>query len=122
MENVKIKRIRRRRRKKRVRKTIFGTANRPRLTVFRSAKHMYAQVIDDAGGITLCAASTRDPSLAKEMQNGGNKAAATSIGAALAQAMKNKGIEKATFDRNGFAYHGRVKALAQAVRDGGVKL
>jgi large subunit ribosomal protein L18 len=122
MNRIEAKITRRQRRKKRVRKSVFGTVEHPRLTVFRSTKHIYAQVIDDTAGKTLCALSTRDRSLAGQVGYGGNKAAAAKVGAALVQVLKEKGIGQVTLDRNGYAYHGRIKALADALREGGIKI
>ena len=104
-------------RKLRIRKKISGTAERPRLTVFRSGSHIYAQVIDDVTGTTLASASDLQKTVAAE----GNKTdRAKSVGAAVASACKAKGIEKVVFDRNGYLYHGRVKALADAAREAGL--
>jgi len=122
MNRIDTKKIRRTRRKKRVRKKISGTPVCPRLTVFRSAKHIYAQAVDDTAGVTVCSASTRDKQLSGTVGYGGNKAAAGKVGLALAEALKEKKIAQVTFDRNGYVYHGRLKALADALRDGGVKL
>ena len=102
----------------RVRNRVAGTAQRPRLNVFRSLKHIYAQVIDDEKGMTLAAAST----LEKEFEGtGGNIAAAKAVGAAIAKKALAKGISEVVFDRGGYIYHGRVAALAQAAREGGLK-
>ncbi|MBR4880059.1 MAG: 50S ribosomal protein L18 [Clostridia bacterium] len=102
----------------RVRAKISGTAECPRLNVFRSAKNIYAQVIDDVAGVTLCSAST----LEKEFnQYGGNCEAAAMVGKKIAQVCLEKGIENVVFDRGGYLYHGRVKALAEAAREGGLK-
>lgn len=103
----------------RVRKKIQGTTERPRLNVFRSSKHMYAQIIDDTNGVTLVSASTVDKEL-KE-QNGGNVDAARKVGELLAQRAKANGIEHVVFDRGGYLYHGRVKALADAAREAGLE-
>lgn len=108
------------RRHKRVRQKVSGTSERPRLAVYRSLKHIYAQVIDDIKGETLLSVSTVDGDFEKK-QYGGNVAAAKAIGAALAEKAKAKGIEKVVFDRGGRQYHGRVKALADAAREGGMK-
>ena len=106
------------RRHRRVRGKISGTAARPRLDVFRSAKHIYAQVIDDVAGNTLVSASSLD----KEIEgNGGNKEAAKKVGAAIAKRAADKGIAEVVFDRGGYIYHGRVKELAEAAREGGLK-
>lgn len=107
------------RRKKRIRKKLSGTTDRPRMSVFRTAKHIYAQVINDETGSTLCAASTLSKDVRGELE--GNKtAAAKKVGAAIAKACSDKGIAKVVFDRNGFIYHGRIKALAEAAREGGL--
>jgi large subunit ribosomal protein L18 len=108
------------RRKKRIRKNMNGTTERPRLSVFRTAKHIYAQVINDAEGQTLAAASTLTKGV-KENVGGINKTdAAKKVGAAIAKVCADKGIEKVVFDRNGFIYHGRIKALAEAAREAGL--
>ena len=105
------------RRKKRIRKRITGTSERPRLSVFRSAKHIYAQVIDDSTGKTLAAASSKG----KGFATSGDKAErAKAVGTAVAEACKAAKIEKVVFDRNGYIYHGRVKALADGAREGGL--
>jgi large subunit ribosomal protein L18 len=110
------------RRHRRVRKKVSGTAERPRLAVFRSNKHIYAQVIDDVAGRTLAAASTEDPSLKGTAGGtGGNVDAATKVGNLVAERAKAAGIEKVVFDRGGFRYHGRVAALADAARAGGLE-
>ena len=103
----------------RVRGKIAGCPARPRLNVFRSNKNIYAQLIDDASGVTLCAASTLDKGFAAG--NGGNKAAAREIGKVLAQRAQKKGITEVVFDRGGYLYHGRVKELADGAREGGLK-
>ena len=102
----------------RVRNRVAGTAERPRLNVFRSLKHIYAQVIDDEKGTTLAAASSLDKGFEG---TGGNIAAAKAVGAAIAKKALEKGISEVVFDRGGYIYHGRVAALAQAARDGGLK-
>ena len=104
-------------RHKRVRAKVFGTASRPRLCVFRSAKNIYAQVIDDEKGVTLVACS----SLNDKSQYGGNKEAAKAVGEAVAKAALAKGIENVVFDRGGYIYHGRVQALAEGAREAGLK-
>ena len=104
-------------RKLRIRKKISGTAERPRLSVFRSGSHIYAQVIDDVTGTTLASASDLQKTVAAE---GTKTDRAKSVGTAVASACKAKGIEKVVFDRNGFIYHGRVKALAEAAREAGL--
>ncbi len=108
------------RRKHHIRKTVSGTAARPRLSVFRSNKHIYAQLIDDEAGRTLASASTKSEGYKAEGANS-NKAAAAKVGTIIAEQAKAAGIESVTFDRNGFLYHGRVAALADAAREGGLK-
>ena len=107
----------RQRRALRVRKKVTGTAEKPRLCVFRSNKNIEAQLIDDVKGVTLVSASSTQLKLA----NGGNCEAAAKVGASLAEKAKAKGIETVVFDRNGYIYHGRVAALADAAREGGLK-
>jgi len=108
----------RKKRHKRVRGKISGTPERPRLNVFRSEKHIYAQVIDDVAGKTLCCAS----SVEKTFEGtGGNKDAAKKVGEMIAERAKAKGLETVVFDRGGYLYHGRVKELAEAAREGGLK-
>ncbi len=121
MNNIKIKQVRLARRKRRVRKSVFGTAERPRLSVTRSLGNIYAQIIDDDKGITLCQASTKDKDLGGKLTYGGNVKAAKEVGTILAARAKDKGIEMVTFDRNGRQFHGRIKALADAAREGGLK-
>ena len=105
-------------RHKRVRGKISGTAERPRLNVYRSTNNIYAQLIDDVKGVTLCAASSLD----KEFEGtGGNKDAARKVGMAIAKAAADKGITEVVFDRGGYIYHGRVKELAEGAREGGLK-
>ena len=106
------------RRKRHIRKTIGGVADRPRLSVFRSAKHIYAQVIDDTTGVTLASAS----SIVKGFgESGGNREGAALVGAAIAERAKAAGINTVVFDRNGYLYHGRVASLADAAREAGLK-
>lgn len=112
---------RRERRQKRVRKKLHGTLERPRLAVFRSSKHIYAQVINDDEGRTLAAASTLDPEIKSQMAYGGNKAAATLVGRVVAERAKRAGIDKVCFDRRSYKYHGRVQALAEAAREAGLQ-
>ena len=109
------------RRRHRVRRNIRGTAERPRLAVFRTHKHIYAQVIDDASGKTLASASTMDKALRSSVAFGGNKQAAEAIGKAVAERAKAAGITKVCFDRGEFRYHGRVAALADAARAAGLE-
>jgi len=108
-------------RKVRVRKNVRGTVERPRLSIFRSANHIYAQIINDEEGLTLAAASSLSPSIKGDEGHKGNVATAKKVGAAIAQAAMAKGITQVVFDRNGFIYHGRVKALADAAREAGLK-
>lgn len=108
------------RRKMRVRKKIDGTAECPRLSVFKSAKHIYVQAIDDVGGRTLAAASTVDKDLKKKVSNSKKVDAAGLVGGLLANRLKNVGVSKVVFDRNGFRYRGRVAAVAQGAREAGL--
>lgn len=110
----------RKKRHLRVRKKIQGTPERPRLNVFRSSKHMYAQIIDDSKGVTLVSASTLDKEL-KDLDNGGNVEAARKVGELIAKRAKENGINKVVFDRGGYLYHGRVQALADAAREAGLE-
>ncbi|MDR1296174.1 MAG: 50S ribosomal protein L18 [Deltaproteobacteria bacterium] len=111
----------RRRRQSRVRKTVRGTASCPRLCVFRSAVHIYAQIIDDASGVTLAAASTLTPGVKERLAGLKKIQQAAEVGKELARTAKDKGLEKVVFDRNGFLYHGRVKALSEGAREAGLK-
>jgi large subunit ribosomal protein L18 len=104
----------------RVRKKVFGTAERPRLNVFRSLKHIYAQIIDDTTGRTLVAASTLDPAIKGKLKHGGNKEAAKEVGTLVAKKALDAGITSVVFDRGGYIYHGRVKELAEAAREAGL--
>ncbi len=106
----------------RVRTKVTGTPERPRLCVFRSLSHIYAQVIDDRTGRTLAAASSLDKTIRQQQKGGGNIAAAKIVGKAIAERAKAAGIEQVVFDRGGYKYHGRVKALADAAREAGLKL
>lgn len=108
-------------RHKRIRKKIFGTPERPRLSVFRSEKHIYAQIIDDTKGITLAAASTTEKVLREKLPKTWNIEAAKEVGKLIAERALAKGIKEVVFDRGGFKYHGRVKALAEAAREAGLK-
>jgi len=105
----------------RVRKKIEGTTARPRLNIFRSSKHMYAQLIDDTTGVTVASASTQDKELKAEVGNGGNVEAARKVGELIAKRAKEKGVEQIVFDRGGYLYHGRVQALADAAREAGLQ-
>lgn len=104
----------------RIRKRISGTEERPRLAVFKSNQNIYAQIIDDVKGITLTASSTLDPELRKALEKGGNIEAAQKVGADIAARAKAKGITKVVYDRGGFNYHGKIKALADAARENGL--
>ena len=114
---------RRLRRQRRVRNRLSGTAERPRLAVFRSSKHIYAQIIDDTQGKTLAAADTAEKDLKTQFHKGygGNKAAAALIGKAIAERAKAAGVGKVCFDRRSYKYHGRVQALADAAREAGLQ-
>src|ERR1700693_2631821 len=117
MNHQRHKHKRQLRRRNHVRRKVVGTAERPRLSVFRSSKHIYVQLIDDITGITLGAASTTG----KEGIYGGNVKAAKIVGQKIAELAKTRGIEKVAFDRGHYRYHGRIKALADAAREGGLQ-
>jgi large subunit ribosomal protein L18 len=104
----------------RLRRRVRGSAERPRLAVFRSLSHIYAQLIDDETGRTLLAVDSRSPAFRQRHSTGGNVAAAKIVGELLAQRARERGIQRAVFDRGGFHYHGRIKALAEAARAGGL--
>lgn len=106
---------------KRVRKIVSGTAERPRLAVFRSLKGIYVQAIDDETGNTIVSASTLEKEFKALGKSGGNIEAAKFVGNAIASRLKEKGVEKAVFDRGGFLYHGRIKAVAESAREAGLK-
>ena len=108
------------RRKYHVRKKVFGTSERPRLSVFRSNKHIYAQIIDDVGGATLVSTSTRVKGLREQLPQGGNKKAAEAVGEAIAKQALGVGIKCVCFDRNRYKFHGRTKVLADAARKAGL--
>ncbi len=108
------------RRKYHVRKKVFGTSERPRLSVFRSNRHIYAQIIDDVAGATLASASTRTKGMRDKLPNAGNKKAAEIIGEAVAKQALGVGIKCVRFDRNRYKFHGRVRALAEAARKAGL--
>ncbi|MCE5200666.1 MAG: 50S ribosomal protein L18 [Armatimonadota bacterium] len=116
------KELLRQKRHKRLRKKMFGTADKPRLNVFRSIANIYAQVIDDASGKTLVAASTIDSEIKPQIKTGGNAEAAKLVGLLVGKRAKENGIETVVFDRGGFKYHGRVAALADGAREAGLKL
>jgi large subunit ribosomal protein L18 len=111
----------RQRRHRRVRKRVIGTPERPRLSVFKSARHIYAQVIDDVAGRTLVAASTLSPEARTAERAGGKQAAAARVGALLAEKARAASIRRVVFDRGGFPFHGRVRALATGAREGGLE-
>ena len=115
------KKNKRLRRKIRIRKKIKGTPERPRLTVYRSLKYIYAQIIDDEAGHTLVAASSLEKELKEKLKSTKDIEAAKAVGELIAKRALEKGIEKVVFDRNGYKYHGRVKALADAAREAGLK-
>ena len=123
MREMRLVRIQgaRAKRHRRIRRTVSGSPERPRLCVFRSLKHLYAQIIDDVSGKTLFAVSTLDKRVAKQLQRGGNITAATTLGQLIAEDAKGKGVIRVVFDRGGYRYHGRVKALADAARTHGLE-
>jgi large subunit ribosomal protein L18 len=118
---TKLVQKRRLRRQRHVRKRLFGTPERPRLAVFRSSKHIYAQVVDDAEGKTLASASSLDAEFKGQQAYGGNKAAAALVGRLVAERAKKAGIDKVCFDRRSYKYHGRVQSLADAAREAGLQ-
>ena len=120
MNIKKLKLVRRERRRLRVRAKLFGTDERPRLCVFRSHRNIEAQLIDDHGGKTLCAASSNSKSLRDQVPYGGNCKAAALVGRTLAERARMHGIKEVSFDRKGYKYHGRIKALADAARETGL--
>lgn len=111
----------RQRRKRSVRKKVFGNLERPRLSVFRSSRNIYAQLIDDVNGQTLASATTLETSFRENNKHGGNINAAKEVGRMIAEKAKAQDIEKVVFDRSSYRYHGRVKALAEAARENGLK-
>lgn len=121
MNIEKAKHVRRARRTQRVRKRVRGTPERPRLAVSRSNRNIYAQIIDDVSGKTLCAVSSQGQEARTEAAYGGNRGAAAVVGRLLGQRARTIGIEKVCFDRRGRSYHGRIKALADAAREAGLK-
>jgi len=121
MGKTAVERLARLRRHRRVRKKVFGMPGKPRLSVFRSTNHIYAQLIDDVQGVTLVSASTLDPEVKPDIKTGGNIEAAKKVGELVAKRALEKNIEQVVFDRGGFLYHGRVKALADAAREAGLK-
>ncbi len=121
MNRLKQKAMRHERRKIRVRKRVFGTPERPRLSVTRSNKNIGAQLIDDLSGRTLVQAHSQNKDMRGDVQYGGNRDAAAKVGMVLAQRARLQGIKEVAFDRNGYKYHGRIKALADAAREAGLK-
>jgi large subunit ribosomal protein L18 len=120
MDRNRIKTRGRQRRRRRVRKRVLGTPQRPRLSVFRSAAHIYAQIVDDLAGRTLASASTRDRLIADPLKSTGNRTAAAAVGQAIAERARAAHIERVVFDRGGYKYHGRVRELAEAARKAGL--
>jgi large subunit ribosomal protein L18 len=121
---IKTKEDRRGRIKFRIRKRVRGTEERPRLTVFRSVTHIYVQVVNDADGKTIASASTVEPAVKGTLDKaakGGNVAGAKAIGKTIAERLLEKGVKRVVFDRNGFLYHGRIKAVADAAREAGLE-
>ena len=122
MGSTNKRQVARLKRQKRIRKNVIGTSQRPRLCVFRSARHIYAQVIDDTAGQTLVAASSMEKDIRDHSTDKGDKkAVANRIGKLVAERALEKGIDQIVFDRNGFLYHGRVKAVSDGARKGGLK-
>lgn len=120
MSSLALKKLARQKRQSRVRKKIRGTSERPRLNVFKSSRHIYAQLIDDTTGATLVSASTLIEDVAAGLTHTGNLEAAKKVGEAVAKRALDKDIKSVVFDRNGFLYHGRIKALADAARENGL--
>lgn len=120
MSKMNPSQVMRLKRKRRIRKKLSGTSARPRLSVFRSARHIYAQIIDDLQGVTLVAAGTLSPEIRDKLGGLKKQDAAREVGKLLADKAKSKGIEQVVFDRNGFLYHGRVKSLAESCREHGL--
>lgn len=120
MDRITAKKKGRAERKARVRRNISGTASRPRLTVYRSLKHLYAQIVDDESGTTLVSASSMGRDMRDDLKKKNTIDAAKAIGAAIAQKALARDIKKVVFDRNGYAYHGKVKAIADAAREAGL--
>ena len=121
MSEKEIAIVRRVRRQLRTRKKLHGTSDCPRLSVFRSSKHIYAQLINDDQGVTIVSAGTTEPDVKKDVSYGGNKSAATVIGKLIGERAKAQGIDRACFDRRSYRYHGRVASLADAAREAGLK-
>ncbi len=123
MQLIKKKLARRKRRRQHIRKKLKGSATRPRLTVYRSARHIYCQAVDDFTGVTLVSASSMSKDVREEMAaSSGSVQGATTIGELLATRLKEQGITQLSFDRNGYKYHGRVQAIAEALRKEGIEV
>ena len=120
MANINPRQEARLKRKRRIRKNILGTAERPRLSVFRSARHIYAQVIDDTKGHTLASASSLDKAVAGDKEAKSKVDKATLVGKLIGERAKENGVSKIVFDRNGFLYHGRIKAVSEGAREAGL--
>ena len=120
MNVAKERRMARQKRQTRVRKKVKGTPERPRLCVYRSARHIYVQIIEDVNGVTLASASSVTKGISEDVKFGGNVEAAKAVGKSIAEIALDKNIKQVVFDRNGFLYHGRVKALADAAREAGL--
>lgn len=128
IKSKKVKITARERSKRRIRKRIVGVAERPRITVFKSGKHIYAQVIQDVDGVTLASASTKDKEVIEQLSAAGEKSASTKslqaakvVGMTIAKKAQATGVSSVVFDRNGYVYHGRVQAVAEGAREGGLK-
>ena len=121
MSQTTMREVARQKRKARVRTRIFGTEQRPRLSVFRSAKHIYAQLVVDSTGSTILAASTQSPEIRAELEGLKKSDAAKKVGELIGRKAAEKNIRKVVFDRNGFLYHGRIKALAEGARESGLE-
>jgi len=121
MKKTKVKELKRRARHERIRKSVQGTGERPRLCVHRSLKNLYAQVVDDTQAKVIVGVSTLNKDLKKKLKGGGNIQAANQLGEIMAAVVQSKGIKKVCFDRGGYLYHGRVKAFAEAARKGGLE-
>jgi len=122
MRKSNLKQERRSKIRRRIRSTIRGTADRPRLCIFKSNKHVYLQLVNDRESVTMLAVSTKTDSLQKELKDKESVEAAKIVGKAIAEAAKEKGIKKAVYDRSGYKYHGIVKAAAEGAREGGLDL
>jgi large subunit ribosomal protein L18 len=121
MSRITDRKQRRTRIKRRYRNTVRGTAGRPRLAVYRSLHHVYAQVVDDDAGATLASASTVEQAVKGSLKATGNREAAAAVGRLIAERAKDKGVESVVFDRGGFAFHGVIRAIAEAAREAGLK-